>query len=533
MKLLAFTIGGQKIGVDIKSWNTDTLSGNTAFQAIADTGSTPTNYTNISSFDNWGNLGGGTTLTPDQIKAEMLKLIPSVPTTAQYLTLESYATAGLNSVSKVGSSIVFGGVQSSTTSLTGTTSNAITGATNLGSGNAIFTSVSSSKLQLKSISGGTGISISNTGNLINICGCVFNWAGTTANGVGTYVSSTCACSNPNMTFDGSSLSVTGNVKASTYVCAPTITGSTKVCSPIVIGTTCACAGILCATTVVTAACSIGTTCVCSPVVLASTSSCSPIHCGACGYFATIVCSPTITGSTKVCSPIVCGTSCITSPIACGSTCAISPITIGSTCVCGPVGLFSTSSCSPIHCGACGYFSTAVCSPVITGSTKVCTPIMIATSCVCIVATPPVGNVQQPTVFWDSTGKILDAKQLTGGTDQYIYKECTTLCCTTSTTCVKYLGYSGTTLAGRYHVDFNSLFGNVTGGACTCVAYKIDNTIQGAIILTRDTEAGWSHSEPLSRDVTLTAATHCFDVWYWNAAGIACINYASVRASRIC
>lgn len=30
MKLLAYTIGGQKIGVDIKGWNTSTLSGNNA-----------------------------------------------------------------------------------------------------------------------------------------------------------------------------------------------------------------------------------------------------------------------------------------------------------------------------------------------------------------------------------------------------------------------------------------------------------------------------------------------------------------------
>jgi len=37
------------------------------------------------------------------------------------------------------------------------------------------------------------------------------WAGTTANGVGTYVSATCACSQPNMTFDGSSLGLTGNI----------------------------------------------------------------------------------------------------------------------------------------------------------------------------------------------------------------------------------------------------------------------------------------------------------------------------------
>jgi len=37
------------------------------------------------------------------------------------------------------------------------------------------------------------------------------WTGSTANGVGTYVSATCIYSNPNMTFNGNTLTVTGNV----------------------------------------------------------------------------------------------------------------------------------------------------------------------------------------------------------------------------------------------------------------------------------------------------------------------------------
>jgi hypothetical protein len=66
----------------------------------------------------------------------------------------------------------------------------------------------------------------------------FCWVGTTANGVGTYVNMSCICSQPNMTFNGSTLSVTGNINASTYICSPIITGSTRVCSPIVCGTSC-------------------------------------------------------------------------------------------------------------------------------------------------------------------------------------------------------------------------------------------------------------------------------------------------------
>ena len=115
---------------------------------------------------------------------------------------------------------------------------------------------------------------------INSAGCItsgttsagFTWAGTTASGVGTYVSATCICSNPNMTFDGSSLAITGNVKASTYVCSPTITGSTKVCSPIIYSTNYICSAgyvqsgcYLCAGTCIWA-----TTCITGTVLCATT-----------------------------------------------------------------------------------------------------------------------------------------------------------------------------------------------------------------------------------------------------------------------
>ena len=148
------------------------------------------------------------------------------------------------------------------------------------------------------------------------------WSGSTVNGVGTYVSASKICSNPNMSFDGTKLGITGNICASTCLCSPITIGTSCVCSPTILGSTCVCGGIVCATTIVTAACTIGTTCVCGTVFLASTSSCSPIHCGACGYFSTIVCSPTITGSTKICSPIVIGTTCVCSPIVCAGTCFV-------------------------------------------------------------------------------------------------------------------------------------------------------------------------------------------------------------------
>ena len=90
MKLLVYTIAGQKIGIDIQVWTNDILSGNTAFMAIADTGSTPTNYVDITSFDYWDKFGGKTTLTQAQIKTELIKLIPTIPTPEQIITLQNW-----------------------------------------------------------------------------------------------------------------------------------------------------------------------------------------------------------------------------------------------------------------------------------------------------------------------------------------------------------------------------------------------------------------------------------------------------------
>ena len=80
MKLLAYTIQGQTIGIDIGVWDDAMLSGNTAFMAIADTGSTPTDYVDISSIVNWDAFGSNTTLTDIELRIEITKLVTLDPT---------------------------------------------------------------------------------------------------------------------------------------------------------------------------------------------------------------------------------------------------------------------------------------------------------------------------------------------------------------------------------------------------------------------------------------------------------------------
>ena len=90
MKLLVYTIAGQKIGIDIQTWTDATLSGNTAFMAIADTGSTPTNYVDISSIVYWDRFGSLTTLTDAEIRKEITKLITPDPTPEEIAILEDW-----------------------------------------------------------------------------------------------------------------------------------------------------------------------------------------------------------------------------------------------------------------------------------------------------------------------------------------------------------------------------------------------------------------------------------------------------------
>lgn len=120
-KLLAYTIGGQTIGIDITTWTPDMLSGNTAFITIADTGSTPTDYVDISSVANWDSFGESAGFTPAEVKSEIVKLIPDTPTAEQYLILENYATVGLNSMTNIDEGVTLGSVVGNGTYLTGVT----------------------------------------------------------------------------------------------------------------------------------------------------------------------------------------------------------------------------------------------------------------------------------------------------------------------------------------------------------------------------------------------------------------------------
>ena len=223
MKLLAYTVNGQTIGVDIQVWENTILSGNTAFIAIPDTGATPTDYVDISSVENWDTFGGSTTLSTGEIKAEIIKLIPNVPTSEQFAILENYSDVGLNSMTNVNNNLTLStqltdgylsGVTDTKFNVTGGTvdgniettgsicgvdgtldvggnfnvggnmsgggnlvlggsvtiggTGVVTSASNVGSGQGVYQSLSGKDLRFKSLSAGTNVTITATTDTILI-----------------------------------------------------------------------------------------------------------------------------------------------------------------------------------------------------------------------------------------------------------------------------------------------------------------------------------------------------------------------------
>jgi hypothetical protein len=310
------------------------------------------------------------------------------------------------------------------------------------------------------------------------------------------------------------LNTTANLTAVGMVSGSSVYGSVWIHSPIISGSSRVQAPITC-----------GKTCVASPVLFGSTCSNSPLHCGACMLATSYICSPIITGSTKVSSPIVCATSCVNAPIVLGSNYICSPTITGSTKVCSPTIIGTTCLCSVGTTRLVGA-TTAASTLNVSGITKF-------QSDVCLLNPPTLTGSSSYTMFWNPNSKRIAVYKVSGGSTNYYYKECATICCTTSTTCIKYLGYTGTTMpAGGYQVDFTEQVGQSNSNATVYGAFKINNVLQGSDFLLKMNQAGFTFTNTLSRDITLPAGTNCFDMYYWAGGGTACATFASVRIRKI-
>jgi hypothetical protein len=358
------------------------------------------------------------------------------------------------------------------------------------------------------------------------------------------------------------------VCGSTKVQSPIITGSTCSIAPITIGTTCVCSPIICASS-----------CVRSPIISGSTAVCGAIVCGVTCVTSSISCattrmqSPIITGSTCVTSPRILGTTCVSAPITCGTSCVQTALLCSTGQVKGTIITGSTCSTSPIICG-----TTCVISPIVLGSTCVCSPTICTSTCLCSTgtarftgavtdastlnvsgATRIAGaltalstlNVSGNTTLSATARSVTPAttdcstciattaymrnylNTLSGGSTNYYYTECATICCTTLGTCVKYLGWTGTSLsAGRYQVDVTEQVGQASANKGVLGKITFDGVEQGSIFELQMNVTNFTFANTLSRDVTWSAGTHTVNTYYWAAAGTACASFASVRIKKL-
>ena len=59
-----------------------------------------------------------------------------------------------------------------------------------------------------------------------------------------------------------------------------------------------------------------------------------------------------------------------------------------------------------------------------------------------------------------------------------------------------------------------------------------NVTQGSNVATRTQVAGFTEYNTFTRNVSLSAGTHCFDIWFWNSGGTACVPISTIRIKRI-
>lgn len=278
---------------------------------------------------------------------------------------------------------------------------------------------------------------------------------------------------------------------------------------------------------------------------------------------TSISAPQITGSTCITSPISCATTRMQAPVVCGGTCVISPITIGSTCVCSPtvcgsVGLYSPAIygsafvTAPTVSGVTTYAGSCLCSLGTTrligataastlnvsGATTLRSTLNVSgitriNNTLYLDKTPTIAEATDYTLFWDPATKEIQARLTSGGSTNYYYAERLTVATTTSTTPVKYLGFTGTSMpVGSYQVDFTEQVGQATTNNCVFGRITINGVTQGSDFLLKMNVNNFTFTNTLSRDISLPAGTNCFDMYFWNGGGTACATFGSIRIRKV-
>ena len=134
---------------------------------------------------------------------------------------------------------------------------------------------------------------------------------------------------------------------------------------------------------------------------------------------------------------------------------------------------------------------------------------------------PDGNVKDSGVSIES---------ITGGTGFYYYIDKSVTESTTSIVNVVYLSGTSDILSdGIWSIDFNAIGGNLSPNKYVGVSFYIDNIIQGVENYFKTNDANVIMPFVITKDLTLTAGTHVFEIRYRNVGGTARIEYGSIRA----
>jgi hypothetical protein len=123
--------------------------------------------------------------------------------------------------------------------------------------------------------------------------------------------------------------------------------------------------------------------------------------------------------------------------------------------------------------------------------------------------------------------------ITGGTGFYFYVDKETTQTTSSNSNVVYLTGTGTGLqAGTWSVDFNAVGGNNQKNKTIFVSFYIDNALQGSEQTVESTSGSDRLSFSISKDLTLTAGSHTFEIRFRVGNGTGAIDYGAIRAKLV-
>ena len=151
--------------------------------------------------------------------------------------------------------------------------------------------------------------------------------------------------------------------------------------------------------------------------------------------------------------------------------------------------------------------------------------------------PRVTGATDNIAIFNADGSVRDSnvtiESLTGGTGYYFYIDKTLTETTTSIVDIVYLsGYSAPLSAGEWFVDFNAIGGNLSPNKYIGVSFWIDSVLQGVESYFKTNDANVVMPFVITKDLTLTAGIHLFEIRYRNVGGTAILEYGAIRTRQV-